>query len=68
MKFEQSLALRLLSHIVPATTLENVRPENPYWRGSISVRLTSRLFCLELATLLKLSEQQFYLFGQIQTS
>ena len=26
------------------------------------------LFCLELAALLKLNEQHFYLFGQIQTS
>ena len=35
--------------------------------GSITVQLTSWLFCLELAALLKLNEQQFYLFCQIQT-
>ena len=68
MKFEQSLALRLLSHIVPATTLENVRPENTYWRGSITVRLTSCLFCLELATLLKLNEHKLNLCGEVKHS
>ena len=30
--------------------------------------MTPCLFCLELAALLQLNEQQFYLFGQIQTS
>ena len=32
------------------------------------VWLTSCLFCLDSAALLVLNEQQFYLFGQIQTS
>ena len=41
--------------------------ENTYWRGSITVPMTSCLFCLELAGLLNLNEQQFYLFGQMQT-
>ena len=37
-------------------------------RESITIWLTSCLFCLELAGLLKLNEQQFNLFGQILTS
>ena len=45
-----------------------VSSENTNWRGSITVRLTSCLFCLELTALPKLNEQQFYLFGEIQTS
>ena len=36
--------------------------------GSITVHLTSCLFCLDSAALLMMNEQQFYLFGQIQTS
>jgi len=35
---------------------------------SITVRLTSYLFCLASAALLLLNEQQFYLLGQKQTS
>ena len=42
--------------------------ENTNWKGNITVWLTSFLFCLELAALFKLNEQQFYMFGQIQTS
>ena len=42
--------------------------ENTNIRGSINVRLTSCLFCLDSAALLKLNEQQIYLFRQIQTS
>ena len=41
---------------------------NTNLRGSITVWLTSCLFYLELAAFFKLNEQQFYLFGQIQTS
>ena len=37
-------------------------------RGSITVRLTSCLFRLDSAALLMLNKQQFYLFGQTQTS
>ena len=38
-------------------------------RGSNGiVQLTSCLFCLDSAALLMLNEQQFYLFGQMQTS
>ena len=37
-------------------------------RRSITVRLTMFLFCLELAALLLWNKQQFYLFGQIETS
>ena len=36
--------------------------------GSITVGLTSCLFCLNSAALLMLNEQQFYSFEQIQTS
>ena len=36
--------------------------------GSITVWLTSCLFCLDSAALLVLNEQQFKLFGQIQIS
>ena len=43
-------------------------PENTNLRGSITVRVTSCLFCLDSAALLMFDEQQFYLFGQIQTS
>ena len=39
----------------------------PNLRGSITVWLTSCLICLVWAALLMLNEQQFYLFGQIQT-
>ena len=35
--------------------------------GNITVQQTSGLFCLDSASLLMLKEQ-FYLFGQIQTS
>ena len=37
-------------------------------RESITVPLSSCLFCLDSAALLMLNEKQFYLFGQIQTS
>ena len=43
-------------------------PETTNLRGSIMVALTSCLFCLESAALLKLNEQQFDLFHKIQTS
>ena len=43
-------------------------PKNTNLRGSITVLLTSCLFCLDSAALLMLNEQQIYLFGQIQTS
>ena len=36
--------------------------------GSITVQLTSCLFCLDSAALLMSNEQKFYLLGQIQTS
>ena len=36
--------------------------------GRITVQLTSCLFCLDSAALLMLTEQQFYLFGLVQTS
>ena len=38
--------------------------DNTNLRGSITVRLTSCLFCLDSAALLLLNEQQFYLLGQ----
>ena len=41
--------------------------ENANLRGSITVWLTSCLFCLDSAALLMLHLQKFYLFGQIQT-
>ena len=34
----------------------------------MTVWLTSCLLCLDSATFVKLNEQQFYLFGQTQTS
>ena len=37
-------------------------------RGSISVQLTSCLFYLDSSAFLMFNEEQFYLFGQIQTS
>ena len=40
--------------------------ENTNLSGSITVRLTSGLFCFDAAALLLSNEQ--YLFGQIQTS
>ena len=42
--------------------------ENTNIRGSITVQLTSCLFCLDSAALLMLNEQQFFLLGQTQTS
>ena len=36
--------------------------------GSITVQLTSCLFSLDSAALFMLNEQQFYFFGQFQTS
>ena len=42
--------------------------ENTNLRESITVWLTSSLFCLDLAALLMLNKQHFYLFGQIQKS
>jgi len=39
-----------------------------YLRGGITVWLTSYLFSLDSAALLMFNEQQFYEFGQIQTS
>ena len=43
-------------------------PESTNWMGNITVQLTSCLFCFKLTALFKLNEQQFYLFGQIQTN
>ena len=37
-------------------------------KGSITVGLTSCLFCLDSAALPMLKEQQYYLFGQIKTN
>ena len=37
-------------------------------KGSITVWRTSGLFCFDSAALLMMNEQQFYLFGKIQTS
>ena len=42
--------------------------ENTYFWGSITVWLTSCLFCLDSTALPTSIEQQFNLFGQIQTS
>ena len=42
--------------------------ENTNLRGTLTVQLTSCLLCLDLAALLTLNEQQFYLLGQIQIS
>ena len=42
--------------------------ENTNLRGSITVQLTYCLFCVDSAALLMLNEQQFYVFGKIQTS
>ena len=39
------------------------KAENTNLRGSIPVRLTSCLFCLDSATLLMLNKHQLYLFG-----
>ena len=44
------------------------KPDNTNLRGSIAVQMTSCLFSVVSAALLILNEQQFYLFGQIQTS
>ena len=43
-----------------------LQEENTNLRWSVTVCLTSCLFCLNSAALISLSEQQFYLFGQIQ--
>ena len=43
-------------------------PVNANLRGRITVQLTSCLFYLGSAALLKLKEYRFYLFGQILTS
>ena len=43
-------------------------PENTKLRGSITVLLTSCLFCLDSAALPMLNLKQPKLFGQIQTS
>ena len=43
------------------------RSGNANLRRSIIGRLTY-LFCLDSAALLNVNEQQFYLFGQVQTS
>ena len=45
-----------------------VRAEKNNSRGSITVQMTSCLFCLNLEALLLLNGQLLYLFGQIQTS
>ena len=51
------------------TSKEKNKPDNTYYlRESITVRLTSCLFCLYSAALLILNLQQLCLFGQIQTS
>ena len=42
--------------------------DNTNLRGSITVRLTSYLFCLDSFALLMSNEQQFNWFGQIQAS
>ena len=49
-------------------TLVQLDSENTILKGSITVWLTSYLFCLDSAAFLMLNEQQFYLFGQIQAS
>ena len=46
----------------------NVSAENTNLRWSLTVRLTSCVVCLDSAALFLFNEQQFYLFGQIQTS
>ena len=48
--------------------MRETQAENSSLEGSITVWLTSCLFRLDSADLLMLNEQQFYLFGQIQTS
>ena len=50
------------------TNEREIRQENTNLRGSVTAWLTSWLFCLNSVALLLLNEQQFYLFGQIQTS
>ena len=42
--------------------------ENTNLRVTITVWLTSCLFCLDLSALLMSTKHQFFLFGQIQTS
>ena len=43
--------------------LSSIKPENTNLRGSITVRPTSCLFCLDSAALLMLNSHQLYLFG-----
>ena len=59
-----------MTSLLIATRLNKVChwPENTNLRGSITVCLTSCLFCLDSAALFMLNDQQFYLFGQIKTS
>ena len=45
-----------------------VKSGNTYLRGSVTVQLSSGLFCLDSDALLMLNEQQSYLFVQIRTS
>ena len=50
------------------TSYQKRQTENTNFRGSITVRLTSCLFCLELATLLKLNEHKLNLCGEVKHS
>ena len=63
-----SFASKTSKLMVQGSPLVYQCPENTNLRGSITVRVTSCLFCLDSAALLMFDEQQFYLFGQIQTS
>ena len=56
------------SSFAPDRLLTYIYQDNTNLRGRITVQLTFILFSFETAALLKLNEQQFYMFGQIQTS
>ena len=56
------------SSFAPDRLLTYIYQDNTNLRGRITVQLTFILISFESAALVRLNEQQFYLFGQIQTS
>ena len=74
-QFESSHQQNYIEQCLLSTILKRRKQRKRGWNGPFlrtrtegEVWLTSCLFCLDSAALLKLNEQQFYLFVQIQTS
>ena len=61
---DEDVSIEILGLI--CTSAADLRGTNS--RGSITVRLTSCLFCLDSAALLMLNKKRFDLYCQIQTS